>query len=39
MEYEVRFYYESEELKKILENLRKERDLKEQTRTYEKTIM
>ena len=38
MEYEVRFYYESEELKKILENLRKERDLKEQPRTYEKTI-
>ena len=34
MEYEVRFYYESEELKKILENLRKERDLKEQPRTY-----
>ena len=38
MEYEVRFYYESEELKKIIENLRKERDLKEQPRTYEKTI-
>lgn len=37
MEYEVRFYYGREELEKILENLRKERDLKELPRTYEKT--
>ena len=37
MEYEVRFYYGSEELEKILENLRRESDLKEQPRTYEKT--
>ena len=38
MEYEVRFYYESDELKNILKNLKKESDLKEQPRTYEKTI-
>lgn len=38
MEYEVRFYYESEELKNLLERLKKENDLKEQLRTYEKTI-
>lgn len=38
MEYEVRFYYNSKELNDILENLRKETNLKEQPRTYEKTI-
>lgn len=38
MEYEVRFYYESEELKNILKNLNNEINLKEQSRTYEKTI-
>ena len=38
MEYEVRFYYESEELKNILKNLNNEINLKEQPRTYEKTI-
>ena len=38
MEYEVRFYYENEELNNILRNLKKESDLKEQPRTYEKTI-
>lgn len=38
MEYEVRFYYESEELNNILDKLKKESELKEQLRTYEKTI-
>lgn len=38
MEYEVRFYYESEELVNILKKLKKENDLNEQPRTYEKTI-
>lgn len=38
MEYEVRFYYESEELVNILKKLKKENDLNEQSRTYEKTI-
>ena len=38
MEYEVRFYYESEELKNILKGLKGESGLKEQPRTYEKTI-
>lgn len=37
MEYEVRFYYSSEELNSILKTLR-EKNLKEQLRTYEKTI-
>lgn len=38
MEYEVRFYYENEELCNILDNLKRESDLQEQSRTYEKTI-
>lgn len=38
MEYEVRFYYESEELKNILERLKGENGLIEQPRTYEKTV-
>ena len=38
MEYEVRFYYESEELGNILKGLKGESGLKEQPRTYEKTI-
>lgn len=38
MEYEVRFYYETEDLINILENLKKEVSLKQQLRTYEKTI-
>jgi hypothetical protein len=38
MEYEVRFYYESEELQNILKGLKGESGLKEQPRTYEKTI-
>lgn len=38
MEYEVRFYYETGDLINILENLKKEVSLKEQPRTYEKTI-
>jgi hypothetical protein len=38
MEYEVRFYYETGDLINILENLEKESDLKQQLRTYEKTI-
>lgn len=38
MEYEVRFYYSFEELNDILCKLRKEDNLKEQPRTYEKTI-
>lgn len=38
MEYEVRFYYESEELDNILKKLKEESDLQEQFRTYEKTI-
>lgn len=38
MEYEVRFYYESEELKNILKGLKGESALQEQPRTYEKTI-
>lgn len=38
MEYEVRFYYESEELQNILKGLKGESALKEQPRTYEKTI-
>ena len=38
MQYEVRFYYESEELKNILKVLKGESGLKEQPRTYEKTI-
>ena len=38
MEYEVRFYYETGDLIKILENLKSEVSLKEQLRTYEKTI-
>lgn len=38
MEYEVRFYYESEELKNILKKLKEESELKRQPRTYEKTI-
>lgn len=36
MEYEVRFYYESEELKNILKKLKEESELKRQPRTYEK---
>ena len=38
MEYEVRFYYEMGDLTNILENLKKEVGLKQQLRTYEKTI-
>ncbi len=38
MEYEVRFYCESEELQNILKKLKGESCLKEQPRTYEKTI-
>lgn len=38
MEYEVRFYYESKELKNILKGLKGESALQEQPRTYEKTI-
>lgn len=38
MEYEVRFYYETGDLINILENLKKEVGLKQQPRTYEKTI-
>ena len=38
MEYEVRFYYETGDLINILENLKKEVGLKQQLRTYEKTI-
>ena len=38
MEYEVRFYCESEELQNILKELKGESCLKEQPRTYEKTI-
>lgn len=38
MEYEVRFYYDGEELKRILKILKGKSDLKEMTRTYEKTI-
>lgn len=38
MEYEVRFYYAKEELNNLINNLKKENDLKEQPRTYEKTI-
>ena len=39
MEYEVRFYYAKEELNKILENLKQQKDLTNLPRTYEKTIM
>lgn len=38
MEYEVRFYYRKEDLENIINKLKKENDLKEQLRTYEKTI-
>ena len=38
MEYEVRFYYANEELNNILKKLKKVSNLKEQIRTYEKTI-
>ena len=38
MEYEVRFYYEIGDLINVLENLKKEVSLKQQPRTYEKTI-
>ena len=38
MEYEVRFYYATEDLANILKDLRKEVGLKQQPRTYEKTI-
>lgn len=38
MEYEVRFYYNINQLNNILNNLKKENELKEQPRTYEKTI-
>ena len=38
MEYEVRFYYAKEELNKILENLKQQKDLTNLPRTYEKTI-
>lgn len=38
MEYEVRFYYKTGDLNNILENLKKEVKLKQQLRTYEKTI-
>ena len=38
MEYEVRFYYAKEKLDSILKRLRKEHDLKEKPRTYEKTM-
>ncbi len=38
MEYEVRFYYANEELNNILKKLKQVSNLKEQIRTYEKTI-
>lgn len=38
MEYEVRFYYEIKDLTSILERLKSKVDLKQQLRTYEKTI-
>ena len=38
MEYEVRFYYEMGELNEILNTLKGEKNLKQQPRTYEKTI-
>ena len=38
MEYEVRFYYETGDLINILDNLKKDVGLKQQLRTYEKTI-
>ena len=38
MEHEVRFYYETGDLSDILEKLKREVGLKEQLRTYEKTI-
>ena len=38
MEYEVRFYYETGDLINILKNFKKEVSLKQQPRTYEKTI-
>ncbi len=38
MEYEVRFYYEINDLDNILKKLKKESNLKEIARTYEKTI-
>ena len=38
MEYEARFYYNQSELDNIINKLKQEKELKEQTRTYEKTI-
>lgn len=38
MEYEVRFYYTNEELNNIIKKLKQVSNLKEQIRTYEKTI-
>ena len=38
MEYEVRYYYPSEELGDVLEKLREQDELKEQTRCYEKRM-
>ncbi len=38
MEYEVRFYYSTEELNSILEKLKQGKNLNSQPRTYEKTI-
>lgn len=38
MEYEVRFYYSTEELNSILGKLKQEKNLNNQPRTYEKTI-
>ena len=38
MEYEVRFYYETNELSNVLENLKSNKELIMKKRTYEKTI-
>ena len=38
MEYEVRFYYANEELNNIIKKLKEIPNLKEQPRTYEKTV-
>ena len=38
MEYEVRYYYPSEEIDAILNNLRKQDELKERVRCFEKTV-
>ena len=38
MEYEVRFYYNSNELENIISKLKSIKELKQKPRTYEKTI-